>query len=433
MSNSFLNFPPYIYKLDTYIYIMYYFNMIDLIEEKEKALIVGIKDKSNVLKQSYYLEEFQSLVENIDIKVEESILINLTTPNSSTYISKSNVALIKEYIATYDLDIVAFNISLSARALKNLEAELDICVLDREEVILQIFASRAQTKEAKIQVELARCEYSLPRLTRRWASLSQQRGGVKGSRGKGEQQLELDRRKVERSIVKLKEELKHVKQTRETQKKKRIENSLYSFGIIGYTNAGKSTLLNTLTKANAYAEDKLFATLDPQSKKLRLANGINVDISDTVGFVSNLPHHLIKAFGSTLEIAKDVDCLIILLDSSSYNIEAEWETTKEVLESLEIKDKPIITVFNKCDLQQDEVAISRLGRNIEDGIYISLKAKDNVDVLLNRMCEVVEENVKIEEIILNYDEQKELAMLYKNKKILSSEHRDDKIYVKYIK
>ena len=406
--------------------------MIDLIEEKDNALLVGIIDKSNINGQKYYLDEFKSLVENIDLNVKESLSINLRVPNSSTYISKSNVALIKEYIDTYDINIVAFNISLSARALKNLEAELDICVIDREEVILQIFAQRAQTKEAKIQVALARCEYSLPRLTRRWASLSQQRGGVKGSRGKGEQQLELDRRKIERLITKLKEDLEIVKKTRETQKKKRLDNGLYSFGIIGYTNAGKSTLLNTLTKANAYAEDKLFATLDPQSKKLRLENGITVNITDTVGFVSNLPHHLIKAFGSTLEIAKEVDCLIILLDSSSYNIEDEWKTTKEVLEGLEIVNKPIITVFNKSDLPGDEVAINRLKKEVNESIVISLKKKSNVNLLLDKMADIAGNNVKIDQIVLNYDEQDKLAELYKNKKILSSEHKDDKIYIRFI-
>lgn len=280
-------------------------------EVKTALLVIPYEDVNDT---ALRMEELEALVDTMGLKTLSGITFRIREYSSATMLGSGQVEELKENILFHGCDCVVFDTSLSPRILRNLEAALDCCVIDREEVILQIFADRAKTREAKLQVALARAEYSLPRLRRRWEDLSQQRGGVKGSRGAGERQLELDRRALSERITVLKREIEEVKKIRTVQRASRSRGKTYSFALVGYTNAGKSSLLNLLTSSDILAEDRLFATLDPTTRTMKLKNRVEVTVTDTVGFVSNLPHHLISAFSSTLEEAKYADTLIIVLD-----------------------------------------------------------------------------------------------------------------------
>ena len=357
--------------------------MIETHDSKKKALLViPIEDIND---SKLRIDELSSLVKTMGLEVLSAIVFKIREFNSATMLGKGQLEELKDNIIYFECDCVIFDTSLSPRVLRNLENELDICVIDREEVILQIFADRAQTKEAKLQVALARSEYSLPRLRRRWEDLSQQRGGVRGSKGSGERQLELDKRSLSEKIVALKRELEEVKKIRKTQRKSREKKDAYSFALVGYTNAGKSSLLNLLTNANTLVEDKLFATLDPTTRQFKLKNRIDVTLTDTVGFVSNLPHHLISAFSSTLEEAKYADTLIIVIDLANPDCERCQETTLEVLTSLGAGENDKIIVFNKIDNIANDIAYQRLKVSYPNHIEISVKERKNIDLLLDEM------------------------------------------------
>ena len=265
-------------------------------EVKTALLVIPYEDVNDT---ALRMEELEALVDTMGLKTLSGITFRIREYSSATMLGSGQVEELKENILFHGCDCVVFDTSLSPRILRNLEVALDCCVIDREEVILQIFADRAKTREAKLQVALARAEYSLPRLRRRWEDLSQQRGGVKGSRGAGERQLELDRRALSERITVLKREIEEVKKIRTVQRASRSRGKTYSFALVGYTNAGKSSLLNLLTSSDILAEDRLFATLDPTTRTMKLKNRVEVTVTDTVGFVSNLPHHLISAFSST--------------------------------------------------------------------------------------------------------------------------------------
>lgn len=288
-------------------------------------------------------------------------------------------------------DLIVFDCPISPRVQRNLESILSICVIDRDEVILQIFADRAATKEAVLQVELARLEYSLPRLTRRWTSLGRQHGGVKGTRGEGEKkQLELDRRQIQEKIVSLKAQLEKVVQQRNTQRSQRMNTNIPTGAIVGYTNSGKSSLLNALTSAGVLAENKLFATLDPTTRKVKLPGGEEILLSDTVGFVSDLPHHLVQAFKSTLEEARFADFLIIVCDAAHPNMLASYTTTVEVLEELGCTEKkPAIVLANKMDMVSDSFAVSRLKSLYPVVIETSIKEGTGLDALLEQITKTL--------------------------------------------
>ncbi len=408
--------------------------MIETEESIKKALLVMVsEERESERRRALRREELASLVDTLGVEPIGNLYFFIREPNAATLVGKGMLEEIRDCMRFYEVDLVVFDTSLSPRILRNLEKELDICCIDREEVILQIFADRASTREAVLQVNLARAEYSLPRLSRRWESLSQQRGGVRGAKGAGEKQLELDKRKLEREIISLKKQLEEVKKRRETQRKGRRENSIYSFAIVGYTNAGKSTLLNTLTKSDALAEDKLFATLDTTTRRLVLDNHIKSVISDTVGFVSNLPHHLVKAFSSTLEEATLADCLIVVINASSIDAEKEYDTTLSVLSELGCKDKERIVVFNKCDLEGDELTLARLKISIPEAIEVSAKQGSGLDKLRTLMAEKARSSMKENTIELNAEDGKGIAEIYQKYNVLSATYKDDKVIMKYTK
>ena len=301
----------------------------------------SLQEKSAEALKEIEENELKSLVETIFLKPLSSLRFRIAKENPATLVGSGQLEKIAQAIEEEGADLVVFNSAVSPRIQRNLEAALNTCVIDRSEVIIQIFADRAQTREAVLQAELARLEYSMPRLTRRWTSLAQQRGGAKGtrgaSRGAGEKKLELDRRRLKTEITKLKKEVERVRLQRSEQRKTRLNGNKKIGAIVGYTNAGKSSLLKKLSGAEVFTEDRLFATLDTETKKVFLQTdekNIQFLLTDTVGFVSNLPHQLIDAFRSTLEEAALADFLIIVCDAAHPAMPECLEITKKVLDEL---------------------------------------------------------------------------------------------------
>ncbi len=328
------------------------------------------------------LEELESLVDTMGAVRVGSLIIPLRDTNAATLIGSGKVAELQALIQEAHADCVIIDQDIAPRVQRNLEEKFGIAVIDRQEVILQIFSDRAATKEAVLQVALARQEYSLPRLTRKWTHLSRQRGGMKGTRGEGETQLEIDRRIVMNKISSLKRELKKVEAQRSTQRKNRYEGTTPTAAIVGYTNAGKSSLLNLLSKSEVLVENKLFATLDPTTRKITLPRGGEVLLSDTVGFVSNLPHQLVEAFTSTLEEAKYSDFLIHVIDASHPDMLQCYETTREVLATLGCEQKPSLLFINKMDAPHDEFSVAKIVSNHPGTITGSIKRGEGIDDLL---------------------------------------------------
>ena len=340
-------------------------------------------------------KELKSLVETIFLKPLSSLRFRIAKENPATFVGSGQLEKIAQAIEEEGADLVVFNSAVSPRIQRNLEAALNTCVIDRSEVIIQIFADRAQTREAVLQAELARLEYSMPRLTRRWTSLAQQRGGAKGtrgaSRGAGEKKLELDRRRLKTEIAKLKKEVERVRLQRSEQRKTRLNGDKKIGAIVGYTNAGKSSLLKKLSGAEVFTEDKLFATLDAETRKVFLQTGeknLQILLTDTVGFVSNLPHQLIDAFRSTLEEAALADFLIIVCDAAHPAMPECLEVTKKVLDELSCSDKPSIIAINKMDEVFDEAQILSLKERYPEAVKISVKTGEGLEGLKRKLVSI---------------------------------------------
>ncbi|MDN5333114.1 MAG: GTPase [Sphaerochaeta sp.] len=365
---------------------------LDIQEERQRALLlILVRSEDTPQTTGNRAQELEALVDTMGPIAVHTEHIPLRKVHSATMIGSGKVEQLKALIEAKEPDLIVFDCPISPRVQRNLETILSICVIDRDEVILQIFADRAATKEAVLQVELARLEYSLPRLTRRWTSLGRQHGGVKGTRGEGEKQLELDRRQIQEKIVSLKAQLEKVVQQRNTQRNQRMNTNIPTGAIVGYTNSGKSSLLNALTNAGVLAENKLFATLDPTTRKVNLPGGEEILLSDTVGFVSDLPHHLVQAFKSTLEEARFADFLIIVCDASHPNMLASYTTTVEVLEELGCTEKPAIVLANKMDMVTDSFAVSRLKSLYPVVIETSIKEGTGIEALLDQIAKTLGE------------------------------------------
>ncbi|MCF0238461.1 MAG: GTPase HflX [Sphaerochaetaceae bacterium] len=337
-------------------------------------------------------DELASLCNTVGINVGGWTHFTIRSFNSATYIGSGQVQNLASMALDNECNLVVFNTSISPRVQRNLETLTELCIVDRQEIILQIFANRAATREARLQVELAQLQYSMPRLTRKWGELSQQRGGVKGSKGSGEKKLELDKRQAQERMTRLKKEIKEIEKQRNVQRRNRLLGDIKNIAIVGYTNSGKSTLLNRISDSQVLAEDKLFATLDPTTRRVRLPNGNYVLLTDTVGFVNDLPHELVNAFRSTLEEAVLADMLLIVLDSSRADFMTCWNTTKEVLESLNAFEKPKLVLLNKTDLVTEEnffslEAFKTLGY---DSISISVTKDQSMGPLLHKIEEMLQ-------------------------------------------
>jgi GTPase len=367
----------------------------------ERALLVTIKLESE--KDSWQLEdtalELEELTETSGAEVVDNISCIRDKPAPNLFIGKGKTEEIAMLCQEELIDTVIFSHDLSGTQQRNLEEVIAKKTIDRTQLILDIFAHHAKSPEGKMQVELAQLQYLMPRLVGKGIMLSRLGGGI-GTRGPGEQKLEIDRRRIRKRIGKLKDDLRHLLGHRLTMRKKRKENGLASVALVGYTNAGKSTLLNALTNAGQIVSDSLFTTLDPLNKSLQLPNGENIVISDTVGFLRNLPHHLVEAFKATLEEVQETDLLIHVLDAAHPRVYEHSKAVFEVLKELGADKKTIISVLNKVDLLDDKIWRARLEEDFKDCVPISAKLKDNLGNLLEKIQENFADRMVNVEIIL---------------------------------
>jgi GTP-binding protein HflX len=393
----------------------------------ERAILIGIYDNKEVFENEIdeHLEELTELVKNLNIPVIAEKVIKLRKYNTRYMIGKGKAQEIADLAQAMEADCLIFDSDLSPSQQRNWEALTKICVIDRQEVILDIFASRATTREANLQVQLARMQYSMPRLTRAWTHLGRQQGGAKGTRGEGEKQLEIDRRLIQHKITSLKKEIIEVGKRRATQRKSRERNEIPHAAIVGYTNAGKSSLLNKLADSDVGVEDKLFATLDPTTRKISLPNKLPLLLTDTVGFVRKLPHNLVEAFNSTLEEAVLADFLIIVIDVSSSHIYDHWETTTSVLKKLGARDKPMVLVFNKIDLQKDKAVLKQLDEEFENKIFLSTYDGTGIEELQNILIEYVSKKANIIQLIIPPARSDLIALAHAKGVVLESEFLDN--------
>lgn len=348
----------------------------------EKALLVTIKLRSE--KNSWDIEdsayELEELVSACGVEVVDNITCHCDKPTPNFFIGKGKVEELAILAAEETVDTLIFSHNLSGTQQRNLEGLIGKKTIDRTELILDIFARHARSPEGKMQVELAQLQYLMPRLVGKGIILSRMGGGI-GSRGPGEQKLELDRRRIRKRVERLEDDLKSLSLHRQLMRKRRKDNAVPAVALVGYTSAGKSTLLNALTDAGQNVSGNLFTTLDPLSKSLQLPNGENVIISDTVGFLHDLPHHLIEAFKATLEEVVEADLLLHVLDVANPRFYELHKSVLEVLRQLHIEDKPMVTALNKTDLLEDKSWLEKLKREFPNPVAISAKSGDNLDAL----------------------------------------------------
>ena len=342
------------------------------------------------------LAELFELTESAGAIPVASISQKLQRIDPATCVGSGKLEEIKEYCEAEEIDLIIFDLELSPIQLRNIEAATDVRVIDRTMLILDIFALRARSREGKLQVELAQLKYMMPRLTGKGIELSRLGGGI-GTRGPGETKLETDRRHIKRKMESLKEQLRDVEEHRKQLRNRRNKDGVITVAIVGYTNAGKSTLMNTLTDAGVLSEDKLFATLDPTSRALKLPCGVSVMLIDTVGLVRRLPHHLVEAFKSTLEEAAQADIILNVCDASSEESRLHLDVTRELLASLSSLDKPIILVLNKCDLITDNMT------GISGAVHISAKYAQGIDELLQAIEDSLPKKLKRVQLLLPFD------------------------------
>ncbi|QIL46905.1 GTPase HflX [Vagococcus coleopterorum] len=319
-----------------------------MFKEKERVVVVGVETADNYRYFEESLREAANLIETAQGVVVHEVIQKRPAVDRKTIVGKGKLEELVQLIDAYEADLVVFNQELTPRQSQLLSEACQVKVIDRVQLILDIFAMRAQSKAGKLQVELAQLNYLLPRLTGQGAALSRLGGGI-GTRGPGETKLETDRRHIRNKITNIKTELKEVAASRERNRQKRQSTGIFQIGLIGYTNAGKSTLLNRLTNAEAYSQDQLFATLDPLTKQWQLAEGFEVTLTDTVGFIQDLPTQLIEAFQSTLEESRNMDLLLHVVDASSADRDLQEQTVLKLMDELEMDDVPVLTVYNKMD------------------------------------------------------------------------------------
>ena len=342
------------------------------------------------------LAELFELTESAGAIPAASISQKLQHVDSATCVGSGKLDEIKDYCKAEEIDLIIFDLELSPVQIRNIEAATDVRAIDRTMLILDIFALRAKSREGKLQVELAQLKYMMPRLTGKGVEMSRLGGGI-GTRGPGETKLETDRRHIKRRMETLKAQLKDVEEHRRQLRVRRDKDGVITVAIVGYTNAGKSTLMNTLTDAGVLSEDKLFATLDPTSRALKLPNGVSVMLIDTVGLVRRLPHHLVEAFKSTLEEAAQADIILNVCDASAEESRLHLEVTRVLLASLSSLDKPIIPVLNKCDLISDNMA------GISGAVHISAKYGAGIKDLLHAIEENLPKKLMRVKLLLPFD------------------------------
>jgi GTPase len=407
--------------------------MADFLTDKpaklERAFLVGVQTPD--MKEGEAAElllELKELVENLRITVSRTELVNLRRPTPALLLGSGKAQELVDLAKGEGADVIVFDEALSPAQQRNWEELSGLAVIDRQEVILEIFADRAHTREAILQVALARMEYSLPRLTRAWTHLSRQRGkGAMG--GEGETQLEQDRRIVRDRIAHLKRELANVVQQRDVQRRKRQRVPIPTCAIVGYTNAGKSTLLNSLTGAEVLAANKLFATLDPTTRQLVLRGNQKLLVTDTVGFIRRLPHGLVEAFKATLEEVIVADFLVHVIDVANPDFEQHHATTLSVLDELGAGSQTIVTVFNKVDAA--EPALIARARKLEPhALFVSATKRQGLDALEARCLELIAEAHSSTELLVPHERYDVIARLHAVGHVQSEEQRDDGVLLR---
>lgn len=395
-------------------------------EIEEKVILVGVSEQEGDDAEDS-LTELAELVKTAGAAVVGTLIQKRELIHPGTYIGTGKVLELAELVKELGATGIVCDDELSPAQLRNLEDMLDTKVMDRTLIILDIFAARATTSEGKIQVELAQLKYRMSRLSGLGRSMSRLGGGI-GTRGPGEKKLEMDRRLIKDRIAQLNRELKEVRQHREVTRAQREKNQIPVAAIVGYTNAGKSTLLNTLTDAGVLEEDKLFATLDPTTRTLKLPGRQEILLTDTVGFIRKLPHHLIEAFKSTLEEAKYADYILHVVDSSNPQMDKQMHIVYETLYNLDIRDKTVITLFNKQDARTDSEPLKDF--KADHTLGVSAKKGDGLEELKELLCELLRENKILVERIIPYDKAGVIQYVRKSGELLEEDYRSEGIYIK---
>lgn len=400
-------------------------NLYEIEEPKERVILVGV-NTGDIEATRQSMEELRELAATAGAETVDSIIQNLEQPVNATYVGKGKIEEIKTRIEETGATGIVCDDELSPVQIKNLEDMLNTKIMDRTLVILDIFAGRARTKEGKLQVELAQLRYRATRLIGAGNVMSRLGGGI-GTRGPGEKKLEVDRRLIKERIAQLRREIEEMKAHRELARTQRKKRPTPVAAIVGYTNAGKSTLLNTLTGADVLEEDQLFATLDPTTRVLILPSGQEILLTDTVGFIRKLPHHLIDAFRSTLEEAKYADILIHVVDASNPQMDAQMAVVYETLQQLGVSGQPVVTLFNKQDKLETSVRMQDL--KADYSLPVSVKTKQG----LTDLCEVLEQILRESKVYISrtfpYSQAGTISLIRKYGQLLTEEYREDGIYV----
>lgn len=402
------------------------------LEEVKNVLLVGVLTNTKYAKECQdSLDELEALADTYGMTVRKKIICPVKKLSAATYIGSGKVEEIAQTLKDEEIDAVIFDEEISPNQQRNIEEVVMKPVLDRTELILEVFAQRAQTKEALLQIELAKIRYQMPRLKRLWTHLSREKtggGSASGTiRGAGEKQIEVDRRILKERVINLLKEIELVRRQRDTQRQSRLRSHIPTFGIVGYTNAGKSTLLKALTHAEVLVEDKLFATLDTTARKYTLPNNQNIVLIDTVGFIKKLPHTLIAAFKSTLEETVYTDILLHIVDVSHPNAIEHAKVTNEVLTELGAADKPMITVLNKIDLCENREIVDRLRLLYPKTVQVSALHQTGFDALFASMMEEIAKLRKSVKLRIPQSEYALASELMREGKVIYSDYEENDI------
>jgi GTP-binding protein HflX len=397
---------------------------VDLDVLKQRALLVGTGFGSHDVEEAERsLAELALLTDTAGAEPVETVLQRRDRPDPATYVGRGKAEELRQLTEALDIDVVVFDDELTPAQQRNLEQLLAVDVVDRVALILDIFAQHATSQVGMLQVELAQYRYLMPRLRGRGLQLSQQAGGIGTRRGPGETKLEIDRRRIQKRVSKLEHELKRVASTRATQRKARHRRAVPTISLVGYTNAGKSTLLNQLTQANVLVENRLFSTLDPTTRKLRLPGGETVLCSDTVGFVQRLPHQLVEAFRSTLEEVREADLLVHVVDATAPDAEAQIAAVRAVLDEIDAGDIPELLVVNKIDAATPD-QVRELGR-AHDTVAVSARTGAGVDDLVASISDRLRALSAPVELVVPYDRGDVLAALHRDGEVLVEVHAEE--------
>lgn len=373
-------------------------------------------------------DELRELAVSAGVQVAGEMIANIKAPHSATFIGAGKVGEVQTLAAAEDARVVIFNNDLSGTQQKNIEKAVGVRTIDRTQLILDIFARRARSNEGKLQVELAQLLYLMPRLTGKGVELSRLGGGI-GTRGPGEQKLEVDRRVIRTRIDRLRKELTEMRSRRSMMRDNRSRIPLFTAAIVGYTNAGKSTLLNALTAAQVVTADKLFATLDPTARALVLPNKQKVLLVDTVGFLHDLPHHLIEAFKATLEEVADADLLLHVLDAGHPRAREKSDAVYRVLDEIGVKGRPVITVLNKADLVKDPAVIEGLGSDCRDAVAVSALKRQGLDALTGKIALHAKALMVQATFTFSAGNARVLSVIHENGRVTRQEYRGDSVFV----